>query len=112
MKKIFVILSVAVASVAVADDYAYLRELVELKQRVENVSVLKEQSEQIKLQKEISVFARFALEKMFVQNPSVFATSTQCFPHTYIWYRWQDYDRANVIGKVGILQEIEKLTKE
>ena len=104
MKKNLIVLSVAVASFANAD-YAYLRELVELKQRVENVSVLKEQ---VKLQKEISVFARFALEKIFVQNPSVFTTSTQCFPHTYIWYRWQDYDRASVIGKVGILQEIEK----
>ncbi len=111
MKKILIVLSVAVASVANADD-AYLRELVALKQRVENVSVLKEQAKQIKFQKEISVFARFALEKIFVQNPSVFATSTQCFPNTYVWYRWQDYDRASVIGKVGILQEIETLTKE
>ena len=111
MKKIFLILSVALASFANAD-YAELRELVALKQHVENVSVLREQSKQIELQKDVSFFAHFALEKMFVRNPSVFATSTQCFPNTYVWYRWQDYDRASVIGKVGILQEIETLTKE
>ena len=112
MKKIFVILSVAVASVAVADDYAYLRELVALKQHVENVSVLKEQSKQIELQKDVSFFAHFALEKMFVRNPKIFNSSYACFPHTYIWYKWQDYDRANGIGKLEILKEIETLTKE
>lgn len=112
MKKFLIILSVAIASVAVADDYAYLRELVELKQRVESVSVLREQSKQIELQKDVSFFAHFALEKMFVRNPKIFNSSYACFPHTYIWYKWQDYDRANVIGKVGILQEIETLNKD
>ena len=111
MKKILIVLSVAVASFANAD-YAYLRELVALKQRVESFSLLKEQSEQITLQKEISVFARFALEKMFVNNPKIFNSEFECFPHTFIWYKWKEYDKASNIGKLEILREIETLTKE
>ena len=102
MKKIFVILSVAVASVAVADDYAYLRELVELKKQVEQRREFAEYSN----------FAKFEIEKMFVNNPKIFNSEFECFPHTFIWYKWKEYDTASNIVKLGILREIEKLTKE
>ena len=102
MKKIFLILSVALASVAVADDYAYLRELVELKKQVEQRREFAEYSN----------FAKFEIEKMFVNNPKIFNSEFECFPHTFIWYKWKEYDKASNIGKLEILREIETLTKE
>ena len=102
MKRILIILSVAIASVAVADDYAYLRELAELKKQVEQKREFAEYSN----------FAKFEIEKMFVNNPKIFNSEFECFPHTFIWYKWKEYDTASNIGKLEILREIEKLTKE
>ena len=118
MKKIFLILSVALASVAVADDYAYLRELVELKKQVEQRREFAEYSNfaKFEMQKrefaEYSNFAKFEIEKMFVNNPKIFNSEFECFPHTFIWYKWKEYDKASNIGKLEILREIETLTKE
>ena len=103
MKKIFVILSVVLASVAVADE---LTDLLKFKQYAEELRSIAE------LKSEVVNFAQWEIEKSYVRNPNIFKSAYECFPHTYVWYKWKDYDNSNAIGKVKILQEIEKLTKE
>ena len=117
MKKLFFTIFLLAASFANAD-YAYLRELAELKKQVEQRREFAEYSNfaNFEMQKrefaEYSNFAKFEIEKMFVRNPKIFNSEFECFPHTFIWYKWKEYDTASNIVKLGILREIEKLTKE
>lgn len=34
------------------------------------------------------------------------------YPNTFIWYKWQDYDKAIGFNKIYILEEIKSLTTD
>lgn len=56
-------------------------------------------------------YAKLEIEKIFKNNPKIFKSAFECYRHTYIWYKWQEYDKADYIGKLVILKEIINILK-
>lgn len=116
MKKLITILLSATALIANADDTAELIALVEQVQEVKETSAnvalatnLKQANEQIETLETANQYISQRLFQLELQPK--FMASRLAYRNTFIWYIWNDYDKANGFEKLGIGEQIFNLTK-
>lgn len=100
MKKLLTILLSATALVANADDTADLLEVLEVN------NAINEQKEVI------DTVNQYISQRLFqLELKPKFMASRLAFPNTYLWYIWNDYDKAKGFNKLEIAEDINNLTK-
>ena len=100
MKKLLTILLSATALVVNADDTADLLEVLEVN------NAINEQKEVI------DTVNQYISQRLFqLELKPKFMASRLAFPNTYLWYIWNDYDKAKGFNKLEIAEDINNLTK-
>jgi len=99
MKKITAILAAVAASCAAradyADDVAYFVDAIETSKSVAAVSE----------------YAQLELYLLEMTSPKVFASRADAQPATFVWFLWKIYDNSAPSERLGLLNQIKKLTQ-
>lgn len=67
---------------------------------------------QYELIKEAEETTALLLYKMECETPlKVFASAFECYPNTFVWYVWRDYDKGDVFQKIEALQTLNDLNR-
>lgn len=109
MKKLLTILLSASALVVNADDTADLLEVLEVNKTIKVLEVNKTINEQKEV---IDTVNQYISQRLFqLELKPKFMASRLAFPNTYLWYIWNDYDKAKGFNKLEIAEDINNLTK-